>query len=91
MDEYSEDCCWESPGDRRYCNRKGCDCACHTDPPSRPAYETLRSLLFDAASNIHVLEKHGPYGSSFLDCERESCTQRREASAPNYRTPGEPS
>lgn len=39
----------------------------------------LRQLLTKAASNGHVLMKHPPYGSSFLDCDLGPCTAYRAA------------
>lgn len=48
----------------------------------------LRRLLTDAASTSHTAEKHPPYGSSFLDCDKSACTTYRIALAADRAGPG---
>lgn len=41
-------------------------------------------LLLGLSSEAHYHRKHPPYGSSFLDCEREPCSVHRAALAKQF-------
>lgn len=66
------------------------DVVADIDPPSarieyafKAGYQAsdkaLRRLFMGAASDAHVLRRHPPYGSSFLDCEKGPCPEYRAA------------